>query len=52
MCAANCGRLVSTRTNWANKAKEIVADTGKRVEVANSLSTTRARKVELKEAAN
>jgi len=25
MCAANCDKPASTRTNWANKAKEIAA---------------------------
>jgi hypothetical protein len=35
MCAANCGKLVSTRINWAKAVKEIVGATGKRVEAAS-----------------
>jgi hypothetical protein len=33
MCAPNCAQLASTRIGWANKAKGIVVDTARLVEV-------------------
>jgi hypothetical protein len=42
MCAVSCAQLASTRIGWANKAKGIVVDTARLVEVESNSHCRRA----------